>query len=46
VIKAESHVVLNTLKEHSFQDAIKKMIEALGTVYLCRRLLLQSDGGQ
>jgi hypothetical protein len=34
VIGAESHVVLNTLTEHNFQDA--KMADALGTAYtLC-----------
>jgi predicted helicase len=33
VIKAESQVVLITFTEHNFQDAFKKMAEALGTVH-------------
>jgi hypothetical protein len=40
VIEAESQVVLNTLTEHNFQDAFKKMAQALGTVHMCRRRLL------
>jgi hypothetical protein len=31
VIKAESQAVLNTLTEHDFHDAFKKMAEALAT---------------
>jgi predicted helicase len=30
---AESQTVLNTLTGHDFQDAFKKMAEALGTVH-------------
>jgi predicted helicase len=30
VIEAESQAVLNTLTDHDFQDAFKKMAEALG----------------
>jgi hypothetical protein len=41
VIKAESEAALNTLTEHDFQDAFKKMAEALGTVHMCKRGLLQ-----
>jgi hypothetical protein len=33
VIEAESQAVLNTLTEHDFQDAIKKMAEVLGLVH-------------
>jgi hypothetical protein len=33
VIEAESRAVLNTLIEHDFQDAFKKMAEALGTMH-------------
>jgi hypothetical protein len=32
VIEAESQAVLNTITEHYFQDAIKKITEALGQV--------------
>jgi predicted helicase len=41
VIEEESQAVLNTLTEHDFQDAFKKMTEALGMVYTCRRGLLR-----
>jgi hypothetical protein len=41
VIEAESQAVLNTLTEHDFQNAFKKMAEALGTVYARVRELLQ-----
>jgi hypothetical protein len=34
VIEAESQAVLNTLTEHDFQDALKKMAEALGMVHM------------
>jgi hypothetical protein len=40
VIKVESQAVLNTLREYYFQDAFKKLAEALGTVHTCRRGLL------
>jgi hypothetical protein len=33
VIRAESHVVLNTLIEHHFQDALRTTAEALVTVH-------------
>jgi predicted helicase len=33
VMEAESQAVLNTLTEHDFQDAFKKMAETLGTVH-------------
>jgi predicted helicase len=33
VIKAELQVMLNTLTEQDFQNAFKKMAEALGTVH-------------
>jgi hypothetical protein len=32
VIEAESQAVLNTLTDHDFQDALKKITEELGTV--------------
>jgi hypothetical protein len=41
VIDAESQVVLNTLTEHDFQDAFKKMAELLGTMHTCGRGLHQ-----
>jgi hypothetical protein len=41
VIEAESQVVLNTLTEYDFQDAFKKMAEALGTVNKSGRKLLR-----
>jgi hypothetical protein len=41
VIKAESQAVLNTITEHDFQDAFKKMAEALGMVHTCGRGLPQ-----
>jgi hypothetical protein len=37
VIKAELQALLNTQTEHDFQDAFKKMSEALGTVHTCGR---------
>jgi predicted helicase len=40
VIKAESQALLNTLSEHDFQDAFKKMAEALGMVHTRGRVLL------
>jgi hypothetical protein len=40
VIKVESQAVLNILIEHDFQDAYKKMEEALGTVHTRGRGLL------
>jgi predicted helicase len=40
VIEAELQAVLNTFTEHDFQDAFKKLAEALGTVYMHRRRLL------
>jgi hypothetical protein len=41
VIEAESQAALNTLTEHNFQDALKKMAETLGTVHTCRRELFR-----
>jgi predicted helicase len=41
VIEAESQVALNTLTEQDFQNAFKKMTEALGMVYTSGRGLLQ-----
>jgi hypothetical protein len=41
VIEAESHSVLNTLREHDFQDAFKEMAEGLGTVHSRGRELLR-----
>jgi predicted helicase len=40
VIEAESQAVLNTLREHGFQDAFKKMGEVLGMVHMGGRRLL------
>jgi hypothetical protein len=40
VIEAESQAVLNSLTDHDFQDAFKKM-SALGTVHTRGRELLQ-----
>jgi hypothetical protein len=37
VIEAELQAVLNTLTEHNFQDAVKKMAETLGAVLICGR---------
>jgi hypothetical protein len=34
---AESQVVLNTLKEDDFQDAFKKIVEAVGSVHIHKR---------
>jgi hypothetical protein len=39
--EVESQAVLNTFIEHSFQDAFKKMAEALGTVHARGSGLLQ-----
>jgi predicted secreted protein len=36
-MEAESQVVMNTLPEHDFQDAFKKMAEVLGMVHMSRR---------
>jgi hypothetical protein len=33
VIETESQAVLNTHTEHDFQDALKEITEALGTVH-------------
>jgi hypothetical protein len=41
VIEAESHLVLNTLTGHDFQDAFKQMPETLGTLHTHGRGLLQ-----
>jgi hypothetical protein len=41
VMEAEFQTVLNTLTEHDFQDAFKKMAEALGMDHTCERGLLQ-----
>jgi hypothetical protein len=41
VMEAESQAVLNTLTEHDFQDAFKKMTKAQRTVYTRRRGLIQ-----
>jgi predicted helicase len=41
MIEAESQTVLNALIEHDFQDAFKKMVEALGTVNTRGRELLR-----
>jgi hypothetical protein len=41
VIEAESQEVLNTSREHDFQEAFKKMAEALGTVHTHGRGLLR-----
>jgi predicted helicase len=35
VIEAESQAVLNILTQHDFQEAFKKMAEALGMVHTC-----------
>jgi hypothetical protein len=40
-IEAQWWVVLNTLKEHDFQDAFKKMAEELGMVHTSERRLLR-----
>jgi predicted helicase len=40
-IEAESRSVLNTLTERDFQNAFKKMAEALGTVHTREKGLLQ-----
>jgi hypothetical protein len=41
ITEAESRAVLNTLTEHDFQDAFKKMAEALGMVHTHEKGLLQ-----
>jgi hypothetical protein len=41
VIEAESRVVLNTLTEHNFQVALKKMAEMLRTVHMGGRGLIR-----
>jgi predicted helicase len=41
VIEAALQSMLNTLTEHDFQDAFKKMAEVLGMVHTCGRGLLQ-----
>jgi hypothetical protein len=41
LIKAESQGMLNTLIWHNFQDAFKKMAEALEAVHTCRMGLLR-----
>jgi hypothetical protein len=41
VIEAESQAMLNTLTEHGFQNAFKKMAKALGKVHIRRRGLLR-----
>jgi hypothetical protein len=40
VIEVELQTVLNTLTEHDFQDAFKKVAEALGKVHMHRRGLV------
>jgi hypothetical protein len=46
VTDIESQVVLNTLIEHNFQDALKKLEEMLGMVHMHRRDYLEGEGGQ
>jgi hypothetical protein len=46
VIDAETQAVLNTLTEHDFQDALKKMAKVLGMVRILVRELFECDGGQ
>jgi hypothetical protein len=41
VIEAESQAVLNTLIEHDFQDALKKIVQGLGTVHTRGRGILR-----
>jgi hypothetical protein len=41
VMEAESQAVLNSLTEHDFQGAFKKMAESLGTVHTLGRGLLR-----
>jgi hypothetical protein len=41
VSEAESKAALNTLKEHGFQDTLKKMAELLGMVHTHGRGLLK-----
>jgi hypothetical protein len=38
--------VLNTLTEHDFQDALKKMAEPLETVHRNEVVYIKDDGGQ
>jgi hypothetical protein len=45
VIEAESWAVLKALTKYNFQDAFKKMEEALGMVHTCRSRLFEGDGG-
>jgi predicted helicase len=45
VIEAGSQAMLNTLTEHDFQYAFKKMAEALGMVHARRREYFRGDGG-
>jgi hypothetical protein len=40
-METESQAVLNTLTEHNFNDALKKIVYVLGTVYMCGRGLLR-----
>jgi hypothetical protein len=40
VMEAESQAVLNTLTEHDFQDALRKVAEAPGTLHTSGRELL------
>jgi predicted helicase len=42
VIVAESQAVLNTRTEQDFQDAFKKMAEALGMVHTTSRVMVAS----
>jgi predicted helicase len=45
VIQAESQAVLNALTEQDFQEAFKKMAEALGTVHTRIKGHFNEDGG-
>jgi hypothetical protein len=46
VIEVESRSVLNTLTEHDFQDAFKKIAEAVGMAYTRGRGFFEVDDGQ
>jgi hypothetical protein len=46
MIDSESQTVLNTLKEHDFQDAFKKVTETQGTVVGAEGDYFRGDGGQ
>jgi predicted helicase len=46
VIEAGLQAMVNTLTEHDFQDAFKKMAETLGTVHTRRGNYFKNDGGQ